>query len=247
VQITGEERPSSLAIMVGDDLANARTVAHGVEVVKPSGVTLCEADIAFIVLDEEVKAVKPMPIGSRAPAKGDHVRAVGYGQDEDNGVAGKKLVREHVRVQDVTAAELLIGEATCHGDSGGPAIDESTGEIVGVLSRGGPSCEGADVHNIYTRVDAFAWLVEEAFTRAAEEKAAETDAGLGSVRPGTKEKPATDVGAPCARASDCGAGVCLTDGDTSYCSRECGTGDRCPTGYHCEDVDPSGKACVKAP
>ena len=77
------------------------------------------------------------------------------------------MVREHVRVLSVSAAELTVGEATCQGDSGGPALDEDTGEVVGVVSRGGPSCEGAGVHNIYTRVDTFSWLVDEAFAKVA--------------------------------------------------------------------------------
>ncbi len=123
--------------------------------------------IAIIVLDQAVKMAKPLPVRTHGVAQGDRVRAVGFGRTGDHGAAGTKLVREHVRVLSVTAAELTVGEATCQGDSGGPALDESTGEVVGVVSRGGPSCEGAGVHNIYTRVDAFSWLVEEAFAKVA--------------------------------------------------------------------------------
>ena len=56
---------------------------------------------------------------------------------------------------DTSAREFLVGEATCQGDSGGPALDEASGEIVGVVSRGGPACDAANAHNIYTRTDAF--------------------------------------------------------------------------------------------
>jgi len=249
VQVLGDRDPSTLSILVGDDIASAHLVARGAAIVAPGGVTLCEADIALIVLDQPVKLVKPLPVRSHGVAKGDRVRAVGYGRTGDDGAAGSKMVREHVRVLSVSAAELTVGEATCSGDSGGPALDENTGEVVGVVSRGGPSCEGSGVHNIYTRADTFSWLVDEAFAKVAGlDHDGETDGGAPASAPakGTKRKPPSDVGGPCEKATDCAAGVCITDADGKYCSRPCGTGDRCPTHYHCQPVSggPSASACV---
>ncbi|MBS2016581.1 MAG: trypsin-like serine protease [Deltaproteobacteria bacterium] len=247
VQILGAVAPSSLGIWVGDDLASAHLVAHGQEVVAPSGVTLCDADIALIVLDTPVKVVKPLPVRARGVAVGDRVRAVGFGRSGDRGASGVKLVREHVKVLAVTPAEFAVGEATCSGDSGGPALDEQTGEIAGVVSRGGPTCEGPGVHNLYTRVDAFSWLVEEAFARVAGlERDGTSDAGA-SPPPakGTKSKPPSDVGGPCEKGADCAAGICIfEDGGRKYCSRGCGPGDRCPTSYHCQPVSTGGSACI---
>jgi hypothetical protein len=245
VQVLGEKRASSIAIKVGEDVASARIVARGSDIVAPSGTTLCEADIALVVLDTPITLVKPLPIRARGPAMGDHVRAVGFGRPDDDEAAGKKLVREHVRVLTVTASEFTVGEATCQGDSGGPALDEDTSEIVGILSRGGPSCDGPSAHNVYTRADAWAWLIEEGFTRAAEIIAEEQDGGVTAPKRGTKTRPPSDVGGPCETGADCGAGICVLDGEKSYCSRACGTGDRCPTRFHCKDVEPSGQACIQ--
>jgi secreted trypsin-like serine protease len=245
-QIRGDRAASSFAILVGDDVLTARVAAHGAELVTAGGVTLCDDDIALIVLDTAINDVKPLPIAKTGAAKGDRLRAVGYGRRTDGGSAGSKLVREHVRVLSVSSAEFLVGEATCQGDSGGPAIDEDTGEIVGVVSRGGPSCDGPGVHNVYTRVDAFSWLVEDAFTKAAE-RGAKSDAGAPPPAPrGTKAKPPSDVGGPCTSGSDCAAGVCIIDGDHEYCSRPCGTGDRCPTHFHCQPVGgtSASSACI---
>ncbi|MDB5220500.1 MAG: hypothetical protein JWO86_8427 [Myxococcaceae bacterium] len=258
VQVLGDRAPSSLSILVGDDVSSAHVVAHGASVVAPSGVTLCDADIAIIILDEPVKIVKPLPVRTHGVAVGERVRAVGYGREGDNAAAGSKLVREHVRVLSVTNAELKVGEATCSGDSGGPALDEDTGEVIGVVSRGGPSCEGTGVHNIYTRVDAFSWLVDEAFaTVAGLDHVGTPDAGApGTAAPkGTKQKPPSDVGGPCDKGADCAAGVCITGPDGKYCSRPCGSGDRCPAHYHCQPVAsgapspsaPSSSACVAVP
>lgn len=246
VQILGSHPPSSLGIWVGDDVASAHLVAKGVDVVAPSGVTLCDADIAIIVLDVPVKIVKPLPVRARGVAVGDRVRAVGFGKSGDRGGSGVKLVREHVKVLAVTPAEFAVGEATCSGDSGGPALDEQTGEIAGVVSRGGPSCEGRDVHNLYTRVDAFSWLVEEAFAKVAGLER-DGDAGAPGSPPakGTKSKPPSDVGGPCEKGADCAAGICIIEsGGRKYCSRGCGAGDRCPTNYHCEPINTGGSACI---
>lgn len=255
VQVLGDRDPSTLAIVVGDDVASGHRVARGVAVVAPSGATLCDADIAVIVLDQPVKTAKPLLVRSRGVARGDRVRAVGFGREGDGAPAGTKLVREHVRVLSVTVAELTVGEATCQGDSGGPALDEDTGEIAGVVSRGGPTCEGVGVHNIYTRADAFTWLVDEAFAKVAGlERDGDLDGGPPASTPtkGTKQKPPSDVGGPCERGADCAAGVCVTDPEGMYCSRPCGTGDRCPTHYHCEPVSGgagtgagvTAKACI---
>lgn len=251
VQVTGEIAPSLVRVLVGEDVASARHVASGAEVLAPSGVTLCDADIAVLVLDRPVTVVRPLPVGVRGPRKGGHVRAVGYGVNPATGQSGVKLLREHVRVRDVTHAEFVVGEATCQGDSGGPALDEETGEIVGVVSRGGPGCVGPSAHNIYTRADAFSWLLDEAFARVTFEPSggdAGADAAVGQPgsppKRGTKQKPPSDVGAPCGAASECAAGVCIRDGERSYCSRPCGSGDRCPNTYHCKPITAGGSACI---
>lgn len=245
VQVIRDRDPHDLAILVGEDVATARSVARGLALVAPAGVTLCDSDIAAIVLDEEVVIARPLPVRTRGPAAGERVRAVGFGRT--------KLLREHVRVLDVTTAEFTVAEASCSGDTGGPAIDEDTGEVIGVVARGGPSCEGDDVHNVYTRVDAYAWLLEEAFARVAEaEQDDRIDAGakntaLKPAKRGTKSRPASDTGGPCASGEDCAAGVCVTDEEKSYCTRPCGPGDRCPTRYHCLPVAaPAGPdtACI---
>jgi hypothetical protein len=253
VQVLRERDPSDLSILVGEDLASARRVAHGIGLVAPAGVTLCDADIAAIVLDTDVVIAKPLPVRARGPAAGDRIRAVGFGTTGDDAHPGLKLLREHVRVLDVTSAEFTVGEATCSGDSGGPAIDEDTGEIIGVVSRGGPSCDGDDVHNIYTRVDTYSWLIEEAFTRVAEASRDEKlDAGAASAelkpaKRGAKSKPASDIGGPCETGADCAAGICVTDLEKHYCTRPCAPGDRCPTRYHCLPVtglEAGSTACV---
>ncbi len=249
-QITSNRSPKTLSILLGDDASTAELVAQGKEVVVPKSDVLCDHDIAAIVLDRDVTGVSYIKVSKTGAVKDHFVRAVGYGETTDNGPAGSKLLREHVEIQTVTAAEFEVGEATCNGDSGGPALDETSGELLGVVSRGGPSCEGTGVHNIYTRADAFASDVIAAALAKASEGDSDPDAGVYS--PPTKvdagssstSKPGTDMGAKCAKGADCSTGVCVKNGSAEYCSRTCGSGDRCPNGYHCTSVSGGKEVCI---
>jgi hypothetical protein len=231
-QITGNRAPSSLKVLLGDDVASSHEVAQGKAVLVPPGDALCDADIALVVLDRPVAGVDPLAVSKDGIAQGAHVTAVGYGKRGDDGSAGQKLLRSHVQVLDTSDTEFLVGEATCQGDSGGPAIDESSGAIVGVVSRGGPTCDGAGAHNVYTRVDAFLPLVAQALAR--------------STGGAPKKGPAapSDMGAACESGGDCASGVCVTSGAAQYCSRPCGSADRCPTHFRCTGSSGGQTVCI---
>jgi len=234
VQVHEGYVPARLGIRLGDVYdRGAPFDAVGREVIAPSGTTICDADIAAIVLDRPLANVRPIAVRPLGPRVGERIRAVGFGARGDGAGAGVKMVREHVPILRATPGEFLVGEATCQGDSGGPALDESTGDLVGVVSRGGPSCEGANVHNIYTRADAWMWLVQRALSRSGLPPEGADGGAKGAGTPDSP-RPVTDTGAVCTQASDCAAGVCALSGESGYCTRTCGTGDRCPNGFHCK-------------
>lgn len=162
-QVVSDRDAESIVVLVGDDVMTARPVARGARLVVPRSDALCDADIALVVLDRAVAGVTPARVELRGAASPPElVRAVGFGRRGDHLASGRKYARAHVPVLAVGARELVVGEATCSGDSGGPAFDERSGAVVGVVSRGGPSCEGANVHNVYTRASAYAALVRSA-------------------------------------------------------------------------------------
>jgi hypothetical protein len=249
-QIQGERDPSTLTVLVGDDASTATAVARGRQVLTPDSDTLCGDDIALLMLDRKVRGIEPIDVRLHGIAKGDHVRAVGFGKRGDTDPAGTKLLRDHVQVEEVSAREFVVGEATCQGDSGGPALDETTGQIVGVVSRGGPSCDGPDAHNIYTRTDVFIALVNEALSRSGvlvpdhDAGASTTIVDGGASGPTKKPSKGTDMGGACQSASDCSAGVCVEDKGRQYCSRPCGTNDRCPAHFHCTKTDATRSVCI---
>jgi hypothetical protein len=218
-QIVRNVDPARMQILLGDEVSTAVVGALGLAFVVPSSDLLCGTDIALILLDRPITSVTPALVQSVGIAAGQHVRSVGYGSPP-----GTKLLREHVPVVATDASEFRVAEATCQGEGGGPALDEATGKVVGVLAAFGPSCEGAHPYDVYTRTEVFYSLVEEALAASME---------AGKKRSTSDTKDPTDYGGACIRGADCGGGVCIEEGATQYCSRSCSATDRCPPDYKC--------------
>jgi hypothetical protein len=242
-QILGERLAASLAIYAGDDAARGALMARGREVIVPEGDMLCGADLALVLSDRRVDGIVPRPVRKRAVAPGDHLRTVGFAR-------GVRVVREHVAVEEVTRAEFRLAEAACQGAAGDIAIDETSGEIVGTLSRSDGACDGNV--NVYTRLDVYADLVAGALARSKEPANQPFDDGVVELEDAKdtddlkpqKSKPPSDVGTSCEDPADCGTGVCVRHGDQAYCSRACGGRDRCPTRYRCTEGTGGQKACA---
>ena len=139
---------------------SGKIVARGAAVFTPPGDVICGADLALVTLDRTIEGTRPLRLSDASIAVGDKTVAVGFGRTGNEGGAGKKRVRRNVAITGFSDDELQVGEASCHGDSGGPLLDAS-GRVLGVLSRGGPGCEGA-VENTYTRPTEFSELIAAA-------------------------------------------------------------------------------------
>ena len=205
-QVQGEHPADTFTILVGDDLRTARPVAIGKRVIVPPSDLLCDHDLALIELDRAVVGVTPLSLASLSGVK--TVRGVGFGKRGDNTDAGKKMTRKNVPILAQSLAEFEVGVLSCSGDSGGPALD-SNGRVVGVVSRGGPDCSGPNSRNIYTRVDQFHALIDQALQAS------------GSASTG---------GANTGGANTSGAN---TSGGASGSPAQCGPGKRCANGSHC--------------
>ena len=164
--------------------------AHGLSTLHPVGRVLCDADVAFLVLDRPLVGVAVLPLRLvGAVASGDRVLPVGFGGGQARTV-GDRVGRGGSTVLSIGPAanadtgavlgpsEFEVDQATCRGDSGGPAIDTTTGEIVGVVSRGG-SCSAPGNH-VYTRIDSYAGLARLALREAS--RAAMLQESLATVR-----------------------------------------------------------------
>jgi len=182
--VAGDADPTTIGVYVGEHVRVDHDVprAYGLRTIHPAGQVLCDADVAFLVLDRPLVGVAILPIRLvGGVASGDRVLSVGFGGGTTL-MVGDRARRDGSTVLSTGPAanaftgavlgphEFEVDRATCRGDSGGPAIDATTGEVVGVISRGG-SCSAAGNH-VYTRVDAYAPLAELALREATRAAAA---------------------------------------------------------------------------
>lgn len=141
----------------------------------------CTTDLALVLLDADIPGAKISKLRF-APAKiGEPAVTVGYGDDGSGQPSSKRAQRAGLAVDgvgpalfqykaktdgpipvDLAVGELVTGESTCSGDSGGPLFD-GKGEIIAVTSRGvDDSC--LDRPSIYSTVAAHEALIRAAFT-----------------------------------------------------------------------------------
>jgi Trypsin len=226
--------PASMRVLVGDDVATAAERARGRDVVVPTDAQLCGADLALLLLDRTIDDVQPLAVRSTGAATGQHVRTVRFASVAGASPGVRKLLRDHVAVMNTTATELQVAE-TLADPGGGPALDETSGEVLGVASRN----DEAPARDVYTRADTFLSLVEGAI--AESQGAATTGSGVKKAKSG----PA-DMGTNCAEGRDCAAGVCLTVSTAAqqYCSRMCAAHDRCPARFRCQKSQQGQEVCV---
>lgn len=177
--VSGNHPASAVAVYTG---ATPRfgedPQAVGARIISRESDTLCDEDIALVVLDKAIEDVEPLAVrvGAKAAViRGETVKSVGYGQNDKRMPLGTRLRKDNVAVlamgrgvSDSKTAlgrhEFEVGMSICEGDSGGPALSEETGAIIGVVSRGG-DCND-DYGHIYTATSDFADLFDQAFKLA---------------------------------------------------------------------------------
>lgn len=240
--IVSDHPPENLLVIVGARPSPAPGV-RGARVIAPPVTHLCNGDIAFVVLDGHLSSATIAPVRLDAgPVVGETITAVGYGVSDASGISRRR--RSGVAVLGVGAgaipfsedevgpAELYVGESVCTGDSGGPALADETGAVLGVASRGGngaPYDPESDprwtrcmdmpdpyrVHNIYTRLNAFASTAREAFAAAGAEPWLE-----GEPAP---TAPGVDAGRDDAGPADAGSAPPVSDAASSDATSDAGT------------------------
>ncbi len=214
-------------VVVAGDVGSGPARARVRRVLAPAG-DLCTADVALLSLEDPVDSIEPLAVRRVGVARGDHVRAVAF-LAANGSPEGTLLVRDHVPVLAVSDSALLL-EQPGGLVAGGPAVDETTGELVGLASR--PDGAGAEV---YVRADALVAFFAQALTQSV----AVLPAARGSSVQRAKKGP-VDMGAACQQASACAAGLCAIDAVRQYCTRSCSVLDACPSHYRCEKAQASG-------
>jgi hypothetical protein len=195
--VKADRDPKNLVVFLGKDGIVPNTEvetngnARGAKVVVDPTATICNHDVAFVVLDQKVTApVAQIRLG--APTMTETVSAVGWGIDETGTLPKSREVRPNIALIGLGPAlypdhatygygdaEFMIGESACAGDSGSPAFAAS-GAIVGIAARAGngkprdpanyaSTCIGDTAHAVYTHLTSLQPLVARAFQESGEE------------------------------------------------------------------------------
>lgn len=167
-----------------DFLSGLEKGARGAEVIDDAAKTLCSHDLALILLDRPLPGARTAPVRlDDGPRAGESVLVVGWGVTDRSSDPQTRQQRAGVKIVTVGPAESLgpaefrLGESGCAGDSGGPAFAETSGAVLGVLSRGGNGsgalpgdpngCIGAE--NVFTSTAKFKDLILSAYAKAGQD------------------------------------------------------------------------------
>ncbi|MFO0678860.1 MAG: trypsin-like serine protease [Polyangiaceae bacterium] len=231
--------------------------ARGTQVFRDTATSINGNDVSLILLDQKIPGAKIAPIRLDAPAvAGEMVTAIGWGYTESGQSPDQRRQRPNVPVQSVgltqgagsAATELVIGEAACSGDSGGPILS-AKGAVLGIASRVGNGADpvpgtanfcvngnGLQAIGIYGSPSAHKALIMTAFQGA----------GATPWLEGQGDPRLAKFGDKCAADGDCQSGVCVSqlNGERT-CSQSC-VADACPTGYACTDAAGGKRICTVA-
>ena len=194
---TGNDVSGSQGSMLGPQVAADKVsifdgptpsvaVAHGARIISSGSATICENDLAFVVLDQPL-VLPVVPIRREQAAQlGDALTAVGYGGEHVEPTLDVTRTQADVHVTAVGQwiRTFTVSEGPCEGDSGGPALS-AEGELVGVFSTVGVECTGPNAAAKYTDLSFFSPLIQQAFEVAgAGSPWATPEAGSGGEPPG---------------------------------------------------------------
>lgn len=208
--------------------------AHGVQIITTSWPTVCRDDLALVVVD---RALTQPPLTfdlQKQVSLGAPVSVIGYGLTENSGVDDKyspRHRRDGLRVKYVGTLPdtFVLPRSVCKGDSGGPALDANTGEVVGVYSLGFPgddaeACSSETALNYFVQVSRYESLLRDAFDAAGQPfPEPRGEGGAGGADAGGAGTAATG-------AVDAGGSSGVTDAGGAGNSETAGTNSGEPTG-----------------
>jgi hypothetical protein len=220
----------------------------GAKIFHDDAKSLCSHDLALILLDAPIEGAQIAPLRLDAPPLADELMtAVGWGVTIPSPFPDQRQQRTGIKVlhvgpfekggDQVSPNDFEVGESICQGDSGGPAIAESTGALIGVVSRGGngtssatdpaAGCVGGSAINNYTQVAPFKDLIAAAYAEAGQEPWIE----------GQPNPLLAKLDGDCTGAEACRSNLCVG----GKCTQDC-TSDPCPDGFECK-TESSQRIC----
>jgi hypothetical protein len=163
--------PSAISIELGGDYLPWGEV-HVRAIVSPDcGYRSGAGDIAILVLKRKLIGVSTLIPRLESPpqgpneitSRGENIRPYGFGRCALSRDAIKRVPRQGGSVTGVGTADFVADASICPGDSGGPAMSEKTGEIIGVISSSMMDADDKTMAtSFFTRIDIWRQLFSAA-------------------------------------------------------------------------------------
>jgi hypothetical protein len=206
--------PTDMTIKVGGNAGweTGTVVAKGKKIIQPTTNNGCGFDAALILLDRDVPNAKISPVRFTPLKNGEPVIAVGYGVDQNDTELTQRMQRSTTilgvgpttgttiipyKMKDgqtfnytAQMGDVVTGESTCSGDSGGPLFD-ATGAVVAMTSRGPFNSPSGGIHGTNGCADMVSIYASTIMNKAMILEAAQeaghpiTDASTQSTTPST--------------------------------------------------------------
>lgn len=256
--VSGNHDPKTLYVFTGKNRPDfsggeVKPAARGAKILDTGAKTLCNNDVAVLILDQEIPNALIAPVRLDGDTtKGETITAVGWGVTDQTAMPDVRQQRSGVKITAVgpdadalpavSPNEFQVGESICSGDSGGPAFADS-GAVIGVVSRGGngrgqtqsdPSAACINAENLYSKVQPFKSIIEKAFEITGQEPWVE----------GGPDPRLATAGTACSDGAECRSSLCLADpsqAGATTCAADCSSSD-CPDGQTCQ-TEGDAKVC----
>lgn len=123
-----------------------------------------DGDIAILVLERKLVGVATRKARiDKPPVVGKKIEPIGFGRCVWTQATGGRAVRTGGAIEELTHRRFRLDASICPGDSGGPAVDVQTGDIVGVISAAEMDASDKTLgKSEFTRLDSWASLFTQA-------------------------------------------------------------------------------------
>ncbi len=207
LKVLTEQKPNLVAFANGPTspttLAGFPHRARKVVVPADAKKGICENDIALVFLDSPIADATPRVPSFKAPAIGDRMVTVGFGKTCDEADAAcawgtrRTSAAAAITMMTVSGSEIATDRGKEHeGDSGGGALSEDLGTVVGIVSAGsGP-------YSVFTSVANFETWLKSTVVAEAEATGVAAPAWAGVGPAGATPAPAPAPEADPTRAAE---------------------------------------------
>jgi hypothetical protein len=159
--------PSTIEIQLGGDYLPWGHVEPRAIVAPSCGYAGGAGDVAVLILDRKLERIEPLSLRWETPVAGEDISPIGFGRCPLSPQGIRLRERQGGAIGLVTAGAFEADASLCPGDSGAPAIDRTTREVVGVVSLSAMDYdEDTRGRSVFARVDGLASLLAQALLMA---------------------------------------------------------------------------------